>query len=344
MQGDRQAASHALPPHVQLIQMGIAFAASRIVYAAAKLGLADQLAAGPKSAAEIADPMDAHAPSLHRLMRTLASLGILTEQSDQRYALTTLGAALKTGARGSARETVLTVGSLWAQNAWDHLVHSIQTGQSGFERAQGVPLFDYLAQHPEDASVFSEAMVGLHGEEPPAVAGAYDFSTFKTIVDVGGATGNLLAAILARHVGPTGVLFDRPHVVADAPALLKAKGVSDRVKVEAGDFFKTVPAGGDAYILSHIIHDWSEDQCLTILGHVRKAMNSNGRLLIVEMVLPAGDTPHPGKMLDIAMLVWSGGQERTEAEYGPLVGKAGFRLARVVPTNSPVSVVEAVLA
>jgi CheY-like chemotaxis protein len=182
-----------------------------------------------------------------------------------------------------------------------------------------VPLFDYLAQHPEDASLFSEAMVGFNSQEPPAVAAAYDFSTFSIVVDVGGATGNMLAAIFTRHAGPRGVLFDRPHVVADAPALLEAKGVSDRVTIESGDFFKTVPAGGDAYLLSHIIHDWSEDQCGTILGHVRKAMNPAGRLLVVEMVLPEGDAPHPGKLLDIGMLVATGGQERTEPEYRGLL-------------------------
>jgi hypothetical protein len=338
------AASHVLPPHIQLIQIGTAYWASRVIYAAAKLGLADQLAAGPKSAAELAGPMRVHAPSLHRLMRTLASLGLLTERTEQRFALTTLGEALKTGAPGSARSAVLALCSSWFASAFDHIVHSVQTGRTGFEKAHGMPIFDYLSQHPEDASLFSETMIGLHGAEPPAVAAAYDFSSFKTIVDVGGATGNLLAAILTHHARPRGVLFDRPHVVSDAPALLKTKGVNDRVTIEAGDFFKTVPAGCDAYVLSHVIHDWSEEQCLTILGHCRKAMKPEGRLLIVEMVLPAGDTPHVGKMFDMVMLVVPGGQERTEAEYSSLLSKAGFRLARVVPTDSAVSVVEAVLA
>jgi hypothetical protein len=154
----------------------------------------------------------------------------------------------------------------------------------------------------------------------------------------------MLAAILARHPGPRGVLFDRPHVVSDATALLKAKGVMNRVSIEAGDFFKAVPAGGDAYILSHIIHDWSEEQCLRILGHCRRVMKPDGKLLIVEMLLPGGDAPHPGKILDIVMLTQLSGQERTEAEYVSLLDKASFRLNRVVPTASPVSVVEAILA
>jgi len=339
-----QAASQAVPPHVQLIQMGTAYWASRVLYAAAKLGLADQLAGGPKSATELAGPMVVHAPSLHRLMRTLASLGLLAERDAQRFSLTALGEALKTGAPGSAKAALLTTGSSWCVSAFENIIHSVQTGSTGFEKAQGMPLFDYLAQHPEDASIFSETMVGFHGEEPPAVAAAYDFSSFKTIVDVGGATGNMLAAILTRHAGPRGVLFDMPHVVRDAPALLKTKGVMDRVTIEAGDFFKTVPADGDTYILSHIVHDWSEQQCLTILGHCRRAMKPDARLLIVEMVLPYGDAPHPGKMLDMVMLVLLGGQERTEAEYVSLLDKAGFRLNRVVATESSVSVVEAVLA
>ena len=341
MSDHQQAASQALPPHAQLIQMGTASWVSAIVYAAAKLGLADQLATGPRNAAELAGPMRLHAPSLHRLMRSLAGLGILTEGDAQRFALTPLGEALKTGAPGSARSTLIAFGgTFW--HGWEEILYSLETGNTGFDKAHGMPLFEYLRQHPADASHFSEAMVGFHGDEPPAVAQAYDFSKFKNVVDVGGATGNLLAAILSSHAGPRGVLFDRPHVVVDAPALLKARGVEDRVTIEAGDFFETVPAGGDVYLLSHIIHDWNEDRCLIILGHCRKAIKPGGRLLIIEMVLPAGDTPHPGKVLDMVMLVFPGGQERTEAEYASLLGKAGFRLSQVVPTASAVSVVEAV--
>jgi hypothetical protein len=338
-----ETASRAVPPHAQLIQMGTAAWVSAVVFAAAKIGLADQLAAGPRNADELAGPMRLHAPSLHRLMRTLAGLGILTERDAQRFALTPMGEALRTGAPGSARATLIAFGgTFW--RGWEQIVYSLETGHTGFDKARGMPLFEYLKQHPAEASDFSEAMVGFHGEEPPAVAQAYDFSGFKNVVDVGGATGNLLAAILSSHPGPRGVLFDMPHVVTEAPPLLKAHGVDDRVTIEAGSFFDTVPAGGDCYLLSHIIHDWNEGKCLTILGHCRKAIKPGGRLLIIEMVLPAGDTPHPGKVLDMVMLVFPGGQERTEAEYGALLDKAGFRLSRVVPTASAVSVVEAVPA
>ena len=338
-----QAAAPSLPPHVQLIQMGTAGAVANVVHIAAKLGLADRLADGPRSAFELAGPLALHAPSLHRLMRAMASLGLLTEGERQRFSLTKLGDALRSDAAGSARSTLLMTGSDWVGSGFAHLLHSLQTGRPGFDKAQGMPFFEYLARHPEDAATFSEAMVGIHGAESPAVAAAYDFSTFKTVVDVGGASGNMLAAILARYPGPRGQLFDQPHALAGAVKLLTDNGVADRVTVEAGDFFQSVPSGGDAYVLSHVLHDWNDDQCLTILGHCRNAMRPDARLLIVEMVLPPGDIPHPGKMLDMVMLVLIGGQERTEGEYARLLDKAGFRLNRVVATPSPVSVMEAVL-
>ncbi len=344
MSDDHDAASQALPPHAQLIQMGTASWISAVVYAAAKLGIADHLAAGPRSAVELAGTTRTHAPSLHRLMRTLAGLGILTERDGQRFALTPLGEALKAGAPGSARATLMAFCGPAFWHSWEEILYSLETGKTGFEKTRGMPLFDYLAQHPEEASYFSEAMVGFHGAEPPAVASAYDFSGAETVVDVGGATGNMLAAILSHHATPRGVLFDRPHVVRDAPALLQASGVEERVTIEPGDFFERVPSGGDTYLLSHIIHDWNEDQCLTILGHCRNVITPEGRLLIVETVLPTGDTPHQGKVQDMVMLVVPGGQERTEAEYASLLSKAGFRLNRVVPTESVVSVVEALPA
>ncbi|MDE3042855.1 MAG: methyltransferase [Nitrospirota bacterium] len=331
-------------PPAQLVQMALAHWVSHIVYVAAKLNLADHLAKEPKSADELAGPTGTHAPSLYRLMRTLANLGILTEDVRRCFALTPLGDALKTGAPGSARATILTMASDWMTRGLGQLLYSVQTGQSGFEKSLGMPVFDWLAKHPEEASLFSETMVGIHGAEPPAIATAYDFTGLTTIVDVGGATGHLLTTILGRYPGSRGILYDLPHVVRDAPALIQARGLTNRVTIESGSFFENVPRGGDAYLLSHIIHDWTEDQCLTILGHCRHTMKPGSRLLIIEMVLPSGDTPHPGKMLDMMMLVGPGGQERTEQEYGTLLSKAGLRLARVVPTTTPVSVLEATLA
>ncbi len=334
----------AAPPHVALVQMAMGHWVSHIIYVATKLGIADQLAGGAKTADELSGPTGTHAPSLYRLMRALANLGVLTEGAGQRFALTPVGEALKTGAPGAARATVLTIASNWWMRGFGELEYSVRTGKSGYEKMLGMPIFDYLAQHPDEASLFSETMVGIHGAEPAAVAEAYDFTGVGTIVDVGGASGHMLATILERYPAARGILIDLPHVVTDAPAVLAARGVADRVTIEGGRFFERVPEGGDAYILSHIIHDWNEELCQTILTNCRRAMKPTSKLLLVEMVLPPGDAPHPGKMLDIMMLVGPGGQERTEAEYVPLLAKAGLRLTRVVPTTTAVSVVEAVPA
>jgi hypothetical protein len=334
------AKAQTLPPEAQLMEMMMAQFVSRLIHLTATLKLPDYLAAGPKTADELAPLTAAHAPSLYRLLRTLSSLGLFTEDAGHRFALRPLGEALKSGTPSHAAALILAGEIAW--RALDNFRYSLQTGKTGFEKAYGVPLFDWLAEHPAEASLFNDTMVGVHGMEPAAVAAAYDFSSFQTIADVGGSTGNMLTTILGRYPGPRGILFDMPHVVRDAPALIQQRGLTDRIRIEAGSFFESVPAGADAYIFSHIIHDWSEEQCLTILGNCRRAMGSHGRLLLIEMVLPGGDAPHPGKMLDMAMLILPGGQERTAAEYGALLDKAGFRLTRVVPTGSPVSVVEAV--
>jgi len=338
----QQATDHAAPPSAQLVQFAMGSIVSRIVYVAAKLGIADQLAAAPRTPAEIAPAVGVHAPTLYRMMRTLAGFGILTETDGQRFGLTPVGEALRSGTPGHA--TVMTIGGPLFAQAFSELEYSVRTGESGFIKATGMNVFEALAQRPDEAALFSDTMVGFHGAEPPAVAEAYDFSTLGTIVDVGGATGNMLAAILGRHTQPKGVLFDLPHVVTGAPALLAERGVASRVSIASGSFFETVPSGGDAYILSHIIHDWSEDQCLTILRNVRAAMTPSSKLLIVEFVLPAGDTPHPGKVIDMVMLALPGGTERTQAEYAALLARAGLRLRRVVPTASAASIVEALPA
>ena len=339
-----ETASQAVPPHVQLIQMGTASWVTAVVYAAAKLGLADQLAAGPRNAAELAGPMRLHAPSLHRLMRTLASLGILTERDAQRFALTPLGEALKTGAPGSARATLIAFGgAFW--RGWEQIVYSLETGKTGFDKAHGMPLFEYLGQHPAEASDFSEAMVGFHGEEPPAVARGVRLLRIQDRrgrrrrhgQPAGGdpveSCGTARRAVRqAARGGRRAGRCSRP--AASTIASRSRRAVSSR----------PFPPAATATCCRTSSTTGTKGQCLTILGHCRKAIKPDGRLLIVEMVLPAGDTPHPGKVLDMVMLVFPGGQERTEAEYAALLGKAGFRLSRVVPTASAVSVVEAVPA
>jgi O-methyltransferase domain/Dimerisation domain len=334
----------AMPPHAALIQIGTAYWGSQMVLVAAQLELADRLSVGPMASADLAKELDLNPRALHRFLRSLAGMGILTEVERGTFALTPLGAALKKDAPGSAYATILTLTGDLCRSSWNELIHSLKTGETGLEKAFGQPLFEYLAERPDAASLFSETMVGFHGAEPPAVAEAYDFDRFGSIVDVGGATGNMLAHILSRHKSPHGVLFDLPHVVVDAPAFLEARGMADRVSIESGSFFESVPKGHDAYIMSHIIHDWNEDQCQTILTNCRDAIDPDGRLLIVEMVLPEGDSPHAGKMLDMMMLVGPGGQERTPSEYAEILEPAGFELVEVVPTASDVSIVEAVPA
>jgi hypothetical protein len=333
-----------IPSHAQLIQMSTAYWVSCIVHLAAELGLSDHLADGPMAAEELASRTKTHAPALYRVLRSLASVGLYTEDASRRFSLTPLGAALKTGAPGSARASILTLGGEPVSAAWQQLAYSVRTGKPGFDQAHGKPIFAWLAEHPQEAALFGETMIGFHGAEPAAVAEAYDFSAASTIVDVGGGTGNLLTTILSKYPQPRGVIFDLPHVAAEAEAFVKTRSLASRVTVEVGDFFQTTPKGGDVYLMSHVIHDWNLEQCRTILGNCRRAMKANSRLLLIEMVLPPGNTPHPGKLLDMMMLVGPGGQERTADEYRTLLESAGFRLARVIPTNSAVSIVEAEIA
>jgi hypothetical protein len=337
-----RAAPAAIPPHAQLIRIGVSIWASRAVYAAAKLKLADHIGDASRSSAELAAATSTHAPSLYRLMRALASLGVLTETAPRRFALTTLGAALKSGAPGAARATIMTLAGDWQWEAWGEFYHCLQTGKAGVEKAHGAQLFQFLSRHPEEAADFGEAMVGRHGHQPPLIAAAYDFAQFKTLVDVGGGTGNLLTTILAINPDLDGVLYELPHVIPEATKRVKERGLENRCALVAGDFFKDVPAGHDAYLLSHILHDWADAESIAILRNIRQAMDSSGRLLIVEMVLPPGDAPHEGKILDLLMLTVTGGVERTADEFATILAEAGFRLSRIVPTATEQSIVEAV--
>jgi hypothetical protein len=318
--------------------------ASQLLRQAAEMGLADRFGDGPRDSDELSAEFGMHAPSFRRFLRSLTGMGIVTEVAPRRYALTEMGEALKSGAPGAARSTIICLIGELVSPAWSNLEHSLRTGEPGFEKHYGKGLFDHIRDTPGLAEMFSETMVGIHGQEPPAVAAAYDFSGIGSLVDVGGASGNMLGHILSRHPGLRGVLYDLPHVVVDAPPLLERFGVADRVTIESGSFFESIPAGHDAYLMSHIIHDWDEAECATILGRCRAAMKPEGKILVVEMVLPEGDAPHPGKLADMMMLVGPGGRERTPDEYDALLSANGFRMTRIVPTASAVSVVEAVRA
>jgi hypothetical protein len=329
----------------RLMEMTIAHWGGELLLQAAEMSLADKFTGSePRAAADLASEYGMRHRELYRFLRALTGLGLLASAGGDSFRLTELGAALKTGAPGAARSAVIALIGDMVKPAWKEFDHGLFTGDTGFEKAHGMSLFEYLQKNPGMATFFSETMVGFHGREPPAVAEAYDFSGIGSLVDVGGATGNMLGHVLSRHPNVKGLLYDLPHVVADAPALLASHGVADRVDIQSGSFFESVPAGHDAYLLSHIIHDWDDGENATILKNVREAMKPDGKLLIVEMVLPESDEPHMGKMLDMMMLLVPGGEERTPSEYEALLAPNGFRVTRVVPTDSPVSVVEAVRA
>jgi hypothetical protein len=314
---------------------------SQCIFALAELGVADHFSDGPRTAEQLAIATKTDASALGRLLRSMAAFGFFSQDDSGRFALTPLGEALRSDAFGHARSTVRMLAGPWMWPTVGELLHSVRTNGVGFEKAHGMSAFDYLATRPDQAHIFNEAMIGFHGAEPAAVAAAYDFSAIGTLVDVGGGTGNLLTTVLQAHPGIRGVLFDLSHVAAEARQAIAAKGLTDRCEVKEGSFFDAIPPGGDAYMMSHVIHDWDEGKCLTILGNCHRALQGRGRLLLVEMVLPESSEFHPGKLLDVVMLVATGGRERTAPEYGELLAKAGFEMTRVVPTPSPVSVVEA---
>jgi hypothetical protein len=329
------------PPHARLMQMGTGHFLSRLVYAAAKLGIADHLAGRPQTADELAPATGCDARTLHRFLRTLTNFEILSLDPHGKFALTALGDALRSDAPGHAHSAILTLGGPACWNAWGELLYAVETGNCAFDKANGKPLFDFLGENPDDARRFSETMLAVHSAEPAAVAAAYDdFSSAGVIVDVGGASGNMLASVLARHAAPRGLLFDLPQATSEASAMLSKHGVEHRVTIEHGSFFDSVPAGGDIYILSHIIHDWNDAKSRAILLNCRKAMKPTSRLLLIELVLRDAGAPGYGSS-DMSMLVFVGGAERTAEEYDALLASAGLEMTRVIPTTTSASIVEA---
>lgn len=330
--------------HLQLARMAMAIWPARAIYAAAQLTIPDHLAQRALPLEEIARLTATHSPSLKRLLRALASCGIVTEVSPNCFGLTELGHALRTDAPGSVRALVMTIAGDWQWGAWQNFLHSVRTGESGLAKSTGHDLFSFLAAHPADLACFNEAMIGIHGATAPAVAAAYEFNSFETIVDVGGGTGTLLTTILKATDRPRGVLFDLPDTAREAAKIIAREGLAGRCAAAAGDFFAALPEGHDCYIMSHVLHDWTDEPALAILRNCRRGICSTGRLLIVEAVLPEGDAPHHGKLMDLLMLAVTGGTERTGQEFSHLLSAAGFRLRRVIPTSTHQSIVEAVPA
>jgi O-methyltransferase len=333
------AAPPALPANVRVFEMAVAAVASRALWAAAEAGVADHLDGEPRAVAALAGATGTHAEALYRVLRLLASHGVFEEHHGRRFSHTEMSRVLRSDHPARTRAAVRMFGMPAMHQAFGALDRSLGTGGIAWDAAHGAPVFDWLRSRPAEASLFNDAMIGIHGGEQPATADAYPFA--GTVIDVGGGSGNMIVSVLKRHPAARGVVFDMPHVVAEAARRLEAEGLQDRGRVVPGSFFDGVPAGGDAYILSHIIHDWDEPKALQILEHCRAAKSPGGKVLIVEMVVPPPNVPHPAKMLDVTMLAITGGQERTEDEYGDLLAKAGLRLTRVIPTMSPVSIVEA---
>jgi O-methyltransferase/methyltransferase family protein len=307
---------------------------------AADLGIADLLSKGPKTSGELAIATGSDHQSLYRLMRALASVGVFNEVEPERFALTPIAEGLRADAPASQRDRALQMCSDVQWRTWGQLGYSVRTGQPAFKQVHGMDAWEYRARNPDVDARFNAAMTSLATQVANAIASAYDFSGLGILVDVGGGHGALLVAILRANPRLRAVLFDLPQVAEGAREPLRAAGLLERCDIVGGNMFEEVPAGGDAYVLSRVIHDWNDAHSVTVLANCRRVMTSCNKLLLAEEVLPPGDQPSYGKLTDLNMLVSPGGRERTEAEYRTLYAAAGFELTRVIPTRSRISLIE----
>jgi len=332
----------AVSPTMAVFQVISGFWSARAVYIAAKLGLADLVQDGPKTAAELAVLTGTHAPSLYRVLRGLASIGWFEEDASGRFRPTPLTAGLQTGVPGSLRSLAMTELGEEHYPAWGDLLFSVKTGKLAFNQVFGMANWEFWASHPENAEIFNEAMSEVTAVLEPAVLEALDLSGFKRIVDIGGGKGTLLASILRAYPNARGVVLDLAHVIEQGRQHLNDQGLSARCELVAGDFFERVPEGGDVYILKWVIHDWDDERSIAILKNCHRAMSPNGKLFVIEAAIPSGNEPFFHKFMDLNMLVMTGGRERTEAEYRALFETAGFHLDRVTATPTEVAVLEGV--
>jgi len=309
---------------------------------AAELGIADLLADGPMTVEELATKTNTHSGALNRLLRALASVGVFAQDGGLCFSSTPLSDLLRSDIPGSQRSFAIMMGSEF-HATWGELLHSVQTGEPGFHKRFGAPFFEYMTEHPERHAIYDEAMTGVHGRETDPMLDAYDFGAFRTVADIGGGKGLLLAGILNRHPAIQGVLFDLPAVADRARSTISRSGLAERIRIEGGDFFASVPAGADAYVLRHIIHDWQDPEAIAILRQCREAAAPDGKVLVVEMVIPPANEPGFGKWLDLMMLLVAG-RERTKEEYSLLFSEAGLAMTRIIPTASDVSIIEGVPA
>lgn len=334
------------PPQIALIKMMFGAWISQAIYVVASLGIADLLQNGDKSVADLAQKTDTHPPYLYRILRALACVGIFTEVEPQKFALTDIAKCLQSDVPGSLRALSMMLGDEWNWHSWGDILSIIKTGKPALNRLYNVEnAFEYFAKHPESGKLFNDAMSGFSYNVHTAVVDAYNFSDISTIVDIAGGHGTLISSILTANPSMKGILFDLPSVISGATETLQNKGVLNRCKTISGDFFQSVPLNGDAYILSNIIHDWDDKDCIRILKNIHQSIVKNGKLLVVEMVVPPNDIPHLSKLLDLEMLImYPGGRERTKTEFHQLYETAGFHLTRIIPTMTPVSIIEGVCA
>lgn len=306
---------------------------SQAVHVAATLRIADGLAEGARASDELAEATGTHPPSLYRLLRALASVGVLRELDGRCFELTPLGECLRSDTPDSIAGWAAFIGRPYYWQAWAGLLHSIRTGENAFQHVHGTDVWTYRSTRPEESAIFDEAMTSLSRRSNAAVLAAYDFGRFQTLADVGGGKGALLAAVLAANPKLRGVLFDQPHVVSGAHALLESAGVVDRCRLVAGSFFESVPNGCDAYVLRAVIHDWDDSDSIRILEAVRRAIADIGTLLLIERVVAPANEGRDAKFSDLNMLVGAGGRERTPKEYAALLHRAGFSLTRMIPAG-----------
>jgi hypothetical protein len=331
------------PAHSGMFQLLNGVFITGAIACLARLGIPDLVEQGPKSPEELATQIGVDSRSLYRLMRATASVGVLSEGPDGKFSETPLSAVLRSNANPSLRAFAIMHGLDWHGLAWSELEYCVRTGKPALDKIYGMPIFQFFEKRPEDGKLFNQAMSDLSTIDSPAVAGAYSFGEIHSIVDVGGGHGLLLATILAKNPHMKGTLYDMPHVVAGAHGG-PLKPVMERCTLASGDMFSSVPAGADAYIMKHIIHDWPDDVCVKILKACRKAVNSGGKLLVVDNVIQPGNDFAPGKFLDLQMLIFPGGCERTEKQFRELFTAAGWQLSRVIPTAASESIVEGVPA
>jgi hypothetical protein len=334
-----------IPPEAQMMQTLGACFISQAAYIAAKLGIADLLAVNPKPVAELAAASETDERSLYRVLRTLAMAGIFRETEQKVFANTSVSETLRSDAPNSLRDAAIWFGEEPHWRVYGEMLYSVRTGKAAWKRVHGQEAFPYIFEtNRELGDIFNRAMTSFSGTTIPAIIEAYDFSGVGVLADVAGGYGHLLAGVLNRYPQMKGVLFDVPYVLEGAPDLLEKKGVVDRVELVRGDFFESIPVTADVYMLKHIIHDWYDEQNIIIMKNIRASMPDDSKILILEMVIPEGNEPHFGKILDLEMLVSPGGIERTETEFRELLADSGFRLNRILPTKSMVSIVEAVKA